>query len=358
MSEGAPVRVLVVDDSAFVRRALLRMFDGSADIDVVGFACDGETAVTLVKELRPDVVTLDVQMPVMDGLTALSRIMAECPTPVVMLSSCTGKGGERTMAALELGAVDFVDKCSVDGPMEITALAGELTEKILMAARVKVPIGAGPTQLSGDRCSCGRSGGDEESEGIERPLGTEVVVIGTSTGGPAALTTVIGRLPADFPCPLLVVQHMPAGFTAPLAERLDRISAIAVKEAEAGERLVAGCVYIAPAGVHLKVRRSGEELVADLDEEPAGTAHCPSVDVLFASAAEVCGAGSLAFVLTGMGRDGVAGATAIKAQGGKVFVESEESSVVWGMPRAVAAAVTVDGSLSLPEVVGTILRHV
>jgi two-component system, chemotaxis family, protein-glutamate methylesterase/glutaminase len=340
------IRVLVVDDSAFIRRAILRMFEGSPSIRIVDIASDGEMAVSLVKTLRPDVVTLDVKMPVMDGLTALARIMDECPTPVIMLSSCTGKGAEQTIRALELGAVDFVDKSSVDGPMDISALTRELTEKIMIAASVSLP----------DREQAAPSVPHRKIEPAGLGGGAELVLIGTSTGGPAALTVILGKVPADFRCPILIVQHMPPGFTAPLAERLNGSCAIMVKEAEDGERLLAGCAYIAPAGKHLKVRRNEDELLVRLDTEPATALHHPSVDVLFLSAAHVCGRKCLAFVLTGMGNDGTNGALDIKRRGGMVFVESEETCVVYGMPKAAAHEVNVDGTIPLFDVVDTMLR--
>jgi len=340
------IRVLVVDDSAFVRKSLIKMLEETAGIKVVGAASDGESALALIKELRPDVVTLDVKMPVMDGLVALMRIMEECPTPVVMLSCCTRSGAEMTIRALELGAVDFVDKCSVGGPMEIAALSRELEMKIRVAALVKVPWAPPPSPPS--RVSRPPTCCDAESK---------LVLIGTSTGGPGALSAVLGGLPADFPAPVLVVQHMPVGFTAPLADRLNRSCQLSVKEAEDGERLLPGWVYIAPGGRHLMVSRMGEELVARLDRHPEGTLHRPSVDVLFRSAA-ASGRKCLAFVLTGMGSDGVAGALEIKKSCGKVFVESAETSVVHGMPGAVAAAVPVDGTLPLSEVGERILAEV
>lgn len=341
------IRVLVVDDSSFVRKSLVRMFGESASIEVVGAAGDGESAVELVKELRPDVVTLDVMMPVLDGLSALARIMDECPTPVIMLSGCTGRGAEQTIRALELGAVDFVDKCSVGGPMEIAALGRELEEKIRVAARIRVPQGDLPKPTP-----------HPALPELNRKSTPKLVLIGTSTGGPGALTSVLGGLPAGFPAPVLVVQHMPPGFTAPLAERLNRVCALSVKEAEDGERLLPGCAYIAPGGQHLMVRRLGEELTLRLVLEPENALHRPSVDVLFRSAAEASGRNCLAFVLTGMGSDGVAGALEIKKKGGKVFVESAETSVVYGMPGSVAAAMQVDGTLPIGEVVGKISAEV
>ena len=338
------IRVLVVDDSAFIRRAIISMFEKSPDISIIDVAADGEMAIDLIKKLRPDVVTLDVQMPVLDGLAALARIMKECPTPVIMLSSITGKGGDKTLKALELGAVDFIDKTSAGGPMDFSGISRELAAKIMMAAGIELhklathdqkPAPATPKTAAATY--------PNSSE-------TEVVVIGTSTGGPPALQTILCNIPADFPCPVLIVQHMPVGFTASLAERLNRISPAAVKEAVNGEALHPGTVYIAPGGRHLKIRRSGTELSVRLDDLPDNSLHRPSVDVLLESVAAVCGAKSIAFVLTGMGRDGAIGAQAVKSAGGKVVVESEETAIVFGMPKAVMETTSVDGVIPLHQV--------
>lgn len=328
---------------------IIRIFDGHQDIQVIDVAADGEMAIDLVKKLRPDVVTLDVKMPVLDGLSALQRIMQECPTPVVMLSSLTGKGGENTLKALELGAVDFVDKSSAGGPMEISAIAGELAAKIRIAAQV---------DLRKLQSRSGMGEGAAVSHPGEMPCNgsTEVVLIGTSTGGPPALQTILGAIPAGFPCPVLIVQHMPPGFTASLAERLNRISPIPVKEAADGEPIAAGQAYIAPAGRHMKVMRCGGKLHVRLDLSPAEALHKPSVDVLFESAAAVCGSNSLAVVLTGMGRDGAIGARALKNAGARVVAESEETARVFGMPKAVAEAVKADAVVPLHDVAGTILE--
>ncbi|ACM21723.1 protein glutamate methylesterase CheB associated with MCPs of classes 40H and 40+24H, response receiver domain-containing [Geotalea daltonii FRC-32] len=340
------IRVLVVDDSAFVRRAIVRMFENSSDIQVIDVASNGEMAIDMIKSLKPDVVTLDVKMPVLDGLSALERIMKECPAPVIMLSSLMEKGGDNTLRALELGAVDFVDKSAAGGAMDISVLARELISKIRMAAQVDV-----------DKLRVGE--GREVSPPVQvvaEKRETEVVLIGTSTGGPPALQNILTRIPASFPCPILIVQHMPAGFTAPLAERLDRLCAVPVKEAKNDEAVMPGTVYIAPAGSHLKLKREGNHLLVVLDSLPEGTLHRPSVDVLFESAAAACGGKILSFVLTGMGRDGASGAKAVKDAGGKVFIESEKTCIVFGMPKAVMDTVNIDGEILLDKVAETMIR--
>lgn len=341
------IRVLVVDDSAFVRRAIIRMFDSHPLISIIDVAADGAMAIELIKQHRPDVVTLDVQMPVLDGLSALERIMKECPTPVVMLSSLTGKGGDQTLKALDLGAVDFIDKSSAGGPMEFNNLLQELTSKILVAARIDISKLVSKKSIVTPPLTVPK---------VDKMCGAAVVLIGVSTGGPPALQKILSEIPENFPAPILVVQHMPTGFTASLADRLNRSSAIKVKEAEDGELAQTATVYIAPGGFHLKLYRAGDYLHLKLDSKPVGTLHCPSVDVLFESAAEVCGSRVLAFVLTGMGKDGTVGARAIKLAGGRIVVESEETSVVFGMPKAVMDAVKVDGVVPLYAVAETMTK--
>lgn len=341
-SKASKIRVLVVDDSAFVRRAIIRMFDNHPLISIIDVASDGAMAIELIKQHKPDVVTLDVQMPVLDGLAALERIMQECPTPVVMLSSLTGKGGDQSLRALDLGAVDFIDKSSAGGSMEFGNLMQELTSKILVAARIDLKKLANSSSAARHVVL--------PAPPVVKSNSTDVVLIGVSTGGPPALQTILTMIPASFPLPILIVQHMPTGFTASLAERLNRSCQIAVKEATDGETPLAGTAYIAPGGSHLKVSRSGKEILLRLDSKPDDTLHKPSVDVLFESAAKVCGSKALAFVLTGMGRDGALGAVQIKNAGGRVVVESEETAVVFGMPKAVIDVIKVDGVIPLHQV--------
>lgn len=342
------IKLLIVDDSAFVRRTLIRMFENHSDIRIIDVASDGRMAVDLVMKLKPDVVTMDVKMPVLDGLSALQIIMKECPTPVIMLSSLTERGGENTLKALELGAVDFVDKSAAGGVMDIAALAAELTAKILIAAKVDV------YKLRGKY--------SEFSEALTAhspkvKTGIELVLIGASTGGPQALQCVLTGIPENFPCPILIVQHMPIGFTASLAERLNRACAIKVKEATDCEPIIPGIAYIAPAGKHMKVIRLGSMLQVKLDQSPESTLHRPAVDILLETAAVACGRNCMAFVLTGMGKDGSLGAKAIKKAGGRVFVESEETSIVFGMPKAVINATQVDGVIPLYDVASAIIKN-
>jgi two-component system, chemotaxis family, protein-glutamate methylesterase/glutaminase len=344
------IRVLVVDDSTFVRQALSRMLGSQPDIEVVGTAIDGQDGYEKVLALRPDVVTLDVKMPRMGGLEALSRIMAECPTPVLLLSSLTSEGGDVTLRGLELGAMDFVDKSSVQGHMNLLSLSEELQAKVRALASVprgRLRVGAASAAAAAPAPAL-----------VRRPVQAEVVVIGTSTGGPPALQALIPRFPEGLGSAILVVQHMPVGFTRSLAERLDARSVLRVREAQDEEPVLPGVVLVAPAGVHMKVRRRGPHVRVWLDEEPRGALHRPSVDVLMASVAKIYGRKSLGVVLTGMGSDGVEGLRAIRLAGGRTLAESEESCVIYGMPKAAVEAGVVDHVVPLPRMADEILATV
>lgn len=343
------IRVLVVDDSAFVRQALTRMLNAAPDVDVVGAAVDGAEGVEKTVALRPDVVTLDIKMPRLGGLEALGQIMSRCPTPVLLLSSLTTEGADVTLRGLELGAMDFIDKSRVQGSMNLLSLAEELLVKVRALAtvprgRLGVPPPVPPV-LSAPRA---------------RAAGTraEVVVIGTSTGGPPALQQIIPRLPPQFASTILVVQHMPVGFTRSLAQRLDQRSPLPVREAEDGEPLVPGLVLIAPAGSHMKVRRRGAHSRVWLDDEPRSALHRPSVDVLMSSVARLYGARAMGIVLTGMGTDGVEGLRSIRQGGGLTLAESEESCVIYGMPKAALEAGVAERAVPLPRMADEILAAV
>jgi two-component system chemotaxis response regulator CheB len=339
------IRVLVVDDSAFVRKALSRMLGDAPDIEVVGTAVDGQDGLEKARALRPDVVTLDVKMPRVDGLEALRRIMDECPTPVLLLSSLTSEGADVTLRGLELGALDFVDKSSVQGHMNLLGLADEL--------RAKVRALAGSQRRAAAPRAAPRPAQAQPERGTAK-----VVVIGTSTGGPAALQAIIPRLPPDLPVPVLIVQHMPVGFTRSLAERLDQKSALVVREARDGEPPQPGRALIAPAGRHLKLRRVGGEPRLWLDHEPESALHRPSVDVTMQTAARVYGPGVLGILLTGMGSDGVEGLRAIRAAGGLTLAQSEDSCVIFGMPKAALEAGVVQRAVPLERVPDEILAAV
>lgn len=338
------IRVLVVDDSAFVRKALTRMLGDAPDIEVVGTAVDGQDGLEKAIALRPSVITLDVKMPRVDGLEALRRIMSECPTPVLLLSSLTSEGADVTLRGLELGALDFVDKSSVQGAMNLGGLADELRSKVRALAGAQRRL---RTPLAKARVS------EPHAEGR-----VEAVVIGTSTGGPAALQVIIPRLPANLAAPVLIVQHMPLGFTRSLAERLDQKSALLVREARDGEPPLPGRALVAPAGRHLKLRRVQGEPRLWLDDEPVDALHRPSVDVLMQTAARVYGSAVLGIVLTGMGSDGVEGLRAIQAAGGRTLAQSEDSCVIFGMPKAALEAGVVHRAVPLERVPDEILAAV
>jgi two-component system chemotaxis response regulator CheB len=340
------IRVLIVDDSRFVRQAVARMLNTSPDIEVVGQAADGRQGIEKAKELKPDVVTLDVQMPHMGGLETLQRLMEEAPVPVLLLSSLTSEGADVTLRGLELGALDFVDKSTAKGQMNLLSLAEELRTKIRALAgsprrpRVPEPLAGG--QLAMPR-------------GAARAL---VVAIGTSTGGPTALQSVIPRLPRDLGAAVLVVQHIPVGFTRYLADRLALRSALPVDEARDRETITPGRVLIAPGGLHMKLAQRGDAVEVRLVAEPQASLHRPSADVLMASVAEVFGSRSVGVVLTGMGTDGAEGLAAIRKAGGRTLAESEETCVIYGMPKAAIEAGVVDRVVPLSEIADAIVSAV
>jgi len=334
-------RVLVVDDSTFVRRAVARMLGAAPDIEVVGTAADGEQGIALAKKLHPDVVTLDIKMPKLGGLETLERLMSEHPVPVLLLSSLTQEGAEVTLRGLELGAMDFVDKSAVE-PMSMLSLANELVAKVraLGSARIK----------SRPRTARAALPPPEKGEG------KEVVVIAASTGGPQALQALVSGLPAGLGAAVVVVQHIPRGFTRSLAERLDARSAVPVREAQDGELLEPGRILVAPAGIHTRLRRRGGRARVALEEEPRDALHRPSADVLMASAADVFGPRVAGVVLTGMGADGTEGLRAIRAAGGLTLAEAEATCIIYGMPKAAAAAGVVDRMVPLDRMAEEIVR--
>jgi len=294
-------------------------------VTVVGIAADGLDALAKIRRLRPDVVTLDVLMPRLDGLKVLACIMRERPVRVLMLSSLTQEGAHETLQALDLGAVDFIDKTALLLSGNPATAGRELLTKIRTAAAVN------PSRLG--RPGAVR-GGASEITALLQPGGADLVVVGASTGGPPALQKLIPALPADLHAGVVVVQHIPAAFIRPLAGRLDAASALSVREAEQGDRVRRGEVLVAPGGRHLTFANRGGELVVVLDAEPSETLHRPSVDVTMQSAAALRGRRSAGVLLTGMGTDGAWGMWSIRARGGWTLAESEESCVVYGMPRA------------------------
>lgn len=343
------VRVLVVDDSAYVRKMMTQMLSRSPFVDVVGTARDGAEALELAAALRPDVVTCDLNMPEMDGVAFVRQQMATRPVPIVIIS-VANPSGEQVLAALEAGAVDFLQKPTALATDRLLEVADELVAKVKAAASAKlwrVP----PGSTGGAPASA--SGG---ASPIAAPQRTDVVVIGISTGGPQALKLLIPQFPASFPVPIAMVLHMPVGYTELYARKLDEMSQLRVKEAEEGETVESGTAYLAPAGRHLSFRKIGATVVAHLDVRPLDTAHRPSVDVLFQSAADVYGSRAMGVVMTGMGADGREGSAWIKARGGQIITEAEQSCVVYGMPRSVVEAGLSDRSASLESMFDVILE--
>lgn len=344
MTGGSRIRVLIVDDSRFVRQAVARML-AAPDIEVVGQARDGREGIALARELRPDVVTLDVQMPTLGGLETLEKLMAEGPFRVLLLSSLTSEGAEVTLRGLELGALDFVDKTTAQGHMNLLSLTDELRVKVRALANAPYPARGEASPLPPPLAPVGTRGG-------------QVVVIGASTGGPSALQAVVPRLPKGFPAAVLIVQHIPVGFTRSLAERLASRSALGVHEAQDNEPIRPGQVLIAPAGIHMKVEMRGGTATIRLDDQPKDSLHRPSADVLMSSVAKVFGKRAVGVVLTGMGSDGTLGLRDIRNAGGRTLAESEESCVIYGMPKAAIEAGVVDRVAPLPRMADEILSAV
>ena len=407
------IRVLIADDSAFMRKVLRDFFDKQPDFEVAGTAINGKEAINKVMELSPDLVTMDVNMPVMDGLNALAVIMEQKPTPVLMLSSLTQQGTEATVRALSLGAVDFISKAG-GSISKLDSIEDELLEKCRNAARAKVhkipyipqkklenskpvstspappimkrvelPVRQGlklggaaqtaPSQNSGNVFAAKRPNVILQARGKPQPAaankvtpvampsigngGKKLVAIGTSTGGPQALQQVITRLPGNLPCGVVVVQHMPAGFTKALADRLDTISQVSVKEAEDGDVIQPGHVYIAPGSHHLRVREDGSIRKIVLGQDPPVGNHRPAVNVMYDSVAPI-GKNLVAVIMTGMGCDGCEGMKKIKAAGGYSIAQDEPTCVVYGMPKAVVDAGLADEIKPIQNIAQAIVEAV
>jgi two-component system chemotaxis response regulator CheB len=341
------VRVFVVDDSAFVRRALARILEAQPGFRMVGEAANGGEALDRIPRVDPDLVTLDVAMPGLDGLQVLRGLLRWKPElKVIMLSAHTRLGAEATVEALAAGAVDFIDK-STFNVMDLDTLRREVVDKIAACGRAPARAAAG--QAAGRPPEAAPPAGPDPAIAGS----CDLCVIGASTGGPAALQRILERLPASFPLPVVVVQHMPAGFTRPFAERLDALCRLQVAEAVEGERLLPGRVRVAPAGRHLRVTSN---LAIILAAEPSDAKHIPSIDLTLKSAARARPGRVLGILLTGMGEDGADGMVAVRAGGGVTIAESEASCVVYGMPRAAWTRGGADYLLALPDIVGFLER--
>ena len=373
------IKVLIVDDSIFMRKALETILANEADIEIVGMARNGKEALELVDKLHPDVITMDVEMPIMDGIQALEQVMKTHPTPVIMVSSLTKEGADATIKALELGAVDFI-------PKDSNAFGGHavevgLKEKIRKFAKNKnmmnllshhrSPITSSHSTDGGqfkiNRTSTihsiGQDHGSAGTDGSKRVIINKtgikrVVALGTSTGGPQSLQKVIPLLPADLGVPIVITQHMPPNFTQSLANRLNSLSKVEVVEAQGKEKLEPNVVYIAKGGYHLKFKKVGPSVYTELSTEPSDVFNIPGVDVMVDSITEIYGKECLGVIMTGMGNDGTKGLKGLKAKGGTIMAQNEPSCIVYGMPRAVVEAGIADEIVPLDEIASRIAYHV
>ncbi len=343
-----PVKVLFVDDSSFMRRAISSMLNSDSNIHVIGEAVDGEDAIQKIKTLVPDIVTLDVEMPRMNGLEALKIIMKEMPLPVIMVSSMTEDGARETMKALEYGAVDYIPKNLSGNIVNIITIKNELIEKVKLLGSSKrkikrifnndMAITLPDYYFSPDKSKI------------------DIVVIGSSTGGPKALQDVVPKLPKNFPAGILIVQHMLPVFTAAFAEKMREVSQIEVREAKNGDKIKKGVALVAPGGFHLRVRRwQGDDAYIKLSKEPP-MLHMPSVDIVMESIARGFSGHVLGVIMTGMGRDGREGIKAIKGAGGKTIAQDEETSIIFGMPKAAIDTGLIDKIVPLRKIADEILK--
>lgn len=331
------IRVLIVDDSAVMRKLLTEFINAEPDLEVVGAAPDASTAREMIKTLNPDVLTLDVAMPKMDGLEFLERLMRLRPTPVVMVSSFTAAGSDTTLKALELGAVDFIGKPRMEARQSMEDYAHELADKLRAARSARLrrpPAAADPAPAAPLASARGGSG--------------KILFVGASTGGTEAIKQFLLGMPADCP-PILIVQHMPESFTASFAKRLDTLCAPRVIESQGNEKVEPGTVYVAPGHSHLQIRRGANGYVTELLQTPPVNRHRPAVDVLFQSAASLVGRNALGVILTGMGKDGAQGLLAMRQAGAHTYGQDEASCVVYGMPREAALIGAVEAVCSLEE---------
>jgi two-component system chemotaxis response regulator CheB len=350
------IKVLIVDDSAFVRRSLTTILEKDKDIKVIATASNGEESLDLARRLDPDVITMDVEMPRMDGLTALRHIMEENPLPVVMVSSLTQEGAQTTLKALELGALDFIPKLGSGAVPDMTRLEAELCAKVKALARRKAFMRLAFARSKSQPRECALPAAYPAAGG-ERAGGYEIVAIGVSTGGPPAVQKVLSALPAGFSAPILIAQHMPAAFTGPFAERLNSQCALCVKEAEPVERLKGGTAYICPGGKHLRLENRGGVLTGVVTEDPKEALYKPSANVLMETAGMALGRRALGVILTGMGSDGLEGIKVLKEKGGRAIAQSEASCVVYGMPKAIVDARLADEIVDIEDMACAILAH-
>jgi len=345
------IKVLVVDDSAFMRKAISTMLDKDPGIKVIGTARDGEEGLDMVRKLNPDVVTMDIEMPKMDGLTALRHIMMESPRPVLMVSSLTTEGAESTLKAMELGAVDFIPKQLSKVSLDIIKIEKDLIARVKTVAARKMRHAVSRPAARG-------------AARVRKPIATptgrpvrDVIVIGVSTGGPPVVQKILSSLPADFPASIVIAQHMPAAFTGPFASRLNGVSQITVKEAENGDVLKPGHAFVAPGGKHVVLDQKISRVDVVVTEQPADALYKPSANVLISSAAEAVGRRALSVILTGMGNDGCEGVRDLKAKGGRAIAQSDNTCVVYGMPKAIVDENLADEIVDLDDLAESITAN-
>lgn len=358
IEKGRKIRTLVVDDSVVIRRLVTHALEEDPDLEVVGSAANGSIALRKIAQVNPDVVTLDVEMPEMDGITTLQRIRREFPkTVVIMFSTLTTRGATAAMDALSAGADDYVAKAANVGSLDrsMEALRSELIPKIKQFFLLEAPAAARVPKAAPVTVAPARPPVRRSVPGVKGPK--KALAIGVSTGGPTALAEIFPQFPADFPVPIYLVQHMPPMFTRLLAERLNEKSRIRVSEAKEGMRVLPGQAVIAPGDFHLEVKAGPGGPVCALQQEPPENSCRPAVDVLFRSIQRVYGGAVLGVVLTGMGQDGMRGAEALKSAGAIILAQDEATSVVWGMPGAVVRAGVADAVVSLQAIVPEILRR-
>ncbi len=350
------IKLVIIDDSAFMRKSLSILLGNDPEIEIVGQAKNGLEGFEMVKKLRPDIVTLDIEMPVMDGLTSLKKIMAECPTSVIMISSLTTEGAEATIKAMELGAVDFIPKEMSYVNVNIGAIKEDLIRKIKEIARhrsVRETLSR-LSRISSKTDDGKRVGGVVTSSKPLPKIPYKAVALGISTGGPLSLQKVIPKISAaKLRIPFFIVQHMPPKFTKSLADRLNDMSEVAVKEAENNEIVKPGTVYIAPGGFHMTLQK-GANTTIKIADQPSNTLHRPSVDIMMGSVVQVYGKYALGVIMTGMGKDGFEAIKELKAIGGYAIAQNEESCIVYGMPKAIVDGGLADSVVSLDKMADSI----
>ncbi len=355
---GKKIRVLVVEDSSLARKIITDILSRDPEIEVVGTANNGQSAIFKNDSLDPDVITMDIEMPVMDGLESLRHIIEKNPKPVLMLSVLTKHGAEETFKALEYGAVDFIPKPASNLPITLNEVADLLIEKVKSVSKSEIKIAGKKIQPEAKQRK--EQLVAEFEKKIVSVAGKEtshkIVGIGTSTGGPSALAGIFQCFPENFPCPVLVVQHMPEGFTKAFAERLDAHSGLNFKEAEDGDKILPGHGYLAPGHSHIKIEARNGERIIKLDKSGKISGHMPSIDVMFDSIASNWGKDSVCVIMTGMGQDGAKGILKIKNLGGRTIAQDEETSVVYGMNRVAVQMGAIDEIVPLSGIPETIVK--